>query len=186
MNRELLAQAAQVVGLEDEVKLLRIVIKDLKASSPTAQEKVVNLPVQNLPAHGDNVVPINGQTSKNSEDELKSQQLSFMKQVEYELYALNIKFNATFKKLIKSKPESVVNNAIQALKQAMIKGDKIDDSSKWLYAAIKEEYVPENKPETTSNSYITYFDNRQSILEEELASREELKVLSSIFAQPND
>ncbi len=76
MNKELLAQAAQVVDLEDEVKRLRTVIKELHSSLHTAQGKGVNLPVQNLPAQGDNVVPINAKTSKNSKDELKSQQLN--------------------------------------------------------------------------------------------------------------
>ncbi|MDZ8070401.1 MAG: DUF6262 family protein [Nostoc sp. DedQUE08] len=187
MNKELLAQAAQVVDLEDEVKRLRTVIKELHSSSHTAQEKVVNLPVQNLPAQGDNVVPINGKTSKDSEDELESQQLKFMKQVEYEFYALNITFNATFKKLIKSKSESVVNNAIEALKEAIREGTKIDNSSKWLYAAIKKESVPNKKPKPTSNPDTTYyFYQTHSTIEGELASREELKGLSSIFSQPND
>lgn len=193
MNKELLAQAAQVVGLEDEVKLLRTVIKDLKASSPTAQEKAANLPVQNLPAHGDNVVPINGKTSKNSKNELKSQQLNFIQQVESDLSSLNIKFNETFNKLIKSKPEYVVINAIEALKEAINEGTKIDDSSKWLYAAIKKESVPNkipNKiPKPTSNPDTTYYfyqTHSTSTIEEELASREELKGLSSIFSQPND
>ncbi len=187
MNKELLAQAAQVVGLEDEVKLLRTVIKDLKAPSPTAQEKVVNSPVQNLPAHGDNVVPINAKTSKNSKDELKSQQFSFMEQVENELSSLNISFNETFKKQIKSKPESVVINAIEALKEAISEGTKIENLSKWLYAAIKKESEPNKKPKPTSNYHIITdnFNNRQSTIEEELASPEELKVLSSIFGQPN-
>jgi len=186
MNKELLAQAAQVVGLEDEVKLLRTVIKDLKAPSPTAQEKVANSPVQNLPAHGDNVVPINAKTSKNSKDELKSQQFSFMERVEYELSSLNISLNETFKKQIKSKSESVVINAIEALKEAISEGTKIENLSKWLYAAIKKESEPNKKPKPTSNRHITNnFNNRQSIIEEELASPEELKVLSSIFGQPN-
>lgn len=188
MNKEILAQAARVVDLDDEVERLRTVIRELQAFSHIAQGKVVNLPVQNLPAQGDFVVSINGKTSKNSEDELKSQQLSFMKQVEYELYALNISFNETFQKQIKSKPESVVMNAIEALKEAIDEGTKIDNLSKWLYAAIKKESEPNKKPKPTSNDHIITdkFNNRQSTIEKEFASREELKGLSSIFSQPND
>ncbi|MBD2436589.1 DUF6262 family protein [Nostoc sp. FACHB-110] len=188
MNKELLAQAAQVVDLEDEVKRLRTVIKELQGSLHTAQANVVDLPVQNLPAQGDNVVPINGKTSKNNKDELKSQQFSFMEQVENELSSLNISFNETFKKQIKSKPESVVINAIEALKEAIGEGTKIGDFSKWLYAAIKKESVPNKKHKPTSNRHITTnnFNNTQSTIEEEFASPEELKILSRIFYQPNE
>ncbi|MEH1811545.1 MAG: DUF6262 family protein [Nostoc sp.] len=183
MNKELLAQAAQVVDLEDEVKRLRTVIDELR----NPQKKVADLPVQNLPAQGDNVVPINGKTSKNSKNELKSQQLSFIQQVEHELSSLNIKFNTTFKNLIKSKSQSVVINAIEALKEAIDEGNNIDNRSGWLYAAIDKESEPNKKPKPTSNPDTTYyFYNTHSTIEEELASREELKGLSSIFSQPND
>ncbi|PHJ62442.1 hypothetical protein VF14_17995 [Nostoc linckia z18] len=187
MNKELLAQAAQVVDLEDEVKRLRTVIKELQGSSLTAQGKVVDLPVQNLPAQGDNVVPISVKTSKNHKDELKPQPFSFLEQVKNELSLLNIPFNKTFQEQIKSKPESVVINAIEALKEAINEGAKINNSSKWLYAAINKESVPNKILKPISNRYTTdNWNYTESTIEEELASLEELKVLSSIFSQPND
>ncbi|MHC5722553.1 MAG: DUF6262 family protein [Nostoc sp.] len=190
INKKLLAQIAPVVDLEDEVNRLRTVIKELHSSSHTAQGKVVNLPVQNLPAQGDNVVPINktsSASSNHSTGELLIDQPNFIEQIEEQLSLLNISLNPTLQQKINSKPESVVINAIAALKEAIEQDTKIPNPSGWLYKAIERESVPNKIPKPTSNRYTTdNLNNRQSTIEEELASPEELKVLSSIFGQPND
>ncbi|MEH2153260.1 DUF6262 family protein [Nostoc sp.] len=190
MNKELLAQAAQVVGLETKVNRLRTVIKGLKASLRTAKEKVVNLPVQNLPAQVGNVVPINktsSESSNHSTGELLIDQPNFIEQIQEQLSLLNISLNPTLEQKINSKPGSVVINAIAALKEAIEQDTKIPNPSGWLYTAIERESVPNKKYKAISNRYTTdNLNNTQSTIEEELASPEELKVLSSIFGQPND
>ncbi|MEH2436191.1 MAG: DUF6262 family protein [Nostoc sp.] len=189
MNKELLAQAAQVVDLEDEVQRLRTVIKELQGSSSNAQGKVVNLPVQNLPAQVGNVVPINKTSSESSNHntgELLIDQPNFIEQIQEQLSLLNISLNPTLKEKMKSKPESVVINAIAALKEAIEQDTKIQNPSGWLCKAIERESVPNKKYKPISNRYTTdNLNNTHSAIKQEFASPEDLEMLSSIFGQSN-
>ncbi len=55
--------------------------------------------------------------------------------IEQELASLGVKLNSTLSKVIRSAPESVVMNAIAALKEAITSG-KIEHPGGWLKTAI--------------------------------------------------
>ena len=187
INKALLAQVARVVDLEDEVERLRTQNRELLAYWQTSQEKVVNLPGQKTSHQGINKPPSSLDKKISDTDCQNTQttdQLSFTKRIERELSELGITLNSTLKRKIKSKPEQVIVNAIEALKQAWEKGTVIQSPGGWLAEAIDSEWVknetlePPSNPQSEVKSSVP---QPELEAEEELASPEDLKALSSKF-----
>jgi hypothetical protein len=61
--------------------------------------------------------------------------------IEQELVSLGVKLNSTLSKVIRSAPESVVMNAIAALKEAITSG-RIEHPGGWLKTAIESQWIP--------------------------------------------
>jgi predicted transcriptional regulator len=61
--------------------------------------------------------------------------------IEQELANLGVKLNSTLSKVIRSAPESVVMNAIAALKEAITSG-RIEHPGGWLKTAIESQWIP--------------------------------------------
>jgi predicted transcriptional regulator len=61
--------------------------------------------------------------------------------IEQELASLGVKLNSTLSKVIRSAPESVVMNAIAALKEAITSG-RIEHPGGWLKTAIESQWIP--------------------------------------------
>lgn len=61
--------------------------------------------------------------------------------IEQELASLGVKLNSTLSKVIRSVPESVVMNAIAALKEAITSG-RIEHPGGWLKTAIESQWTP--------------------------------------------
>lgn len=119
INKELLAQVAQIIDLEDEVELLRSQNRELLAVWKANQEKVVNLPTGNQPA----------QKSGISRDNLSVQ-------IKSELQALGIKLTSTLRKTMETSNEETIIQAIEALKAALEIND-IKSPGGWLKKAIE-------------------------------------------------
>lgn len=191
-NKALLAQVAQVVDLEDEVERLRIQNRELLAYWQTSQEKVVNLPSQKKVNQPINKQP-NSVEKKVSDTERQNtrptNQLSFSKRVVTELAELGIALNSTLKRKLKSKPEQVILNAIEALKQALESGAVIHSPGGWLAEAIDSEWVKNESLEPASNSQSEVKSSTpqpELESEEELASPEDLKALISMLKNADD
>ena len=100
---------------------------------------------------------------------------------------MGISLSSTLKRLIQSKPESVVLNAIEALKQSLKNGTVIHSPGGWLAEAIESEWVKNESLKPTPHHQLTVNSNMtQPEPEEELVSSEDLKALSSIFGESND
>jgi hypothetical protein len=194
MNKALLAQVARVVDLEDEVERLRIQNRELLAYWQTSQEKVVNLSAQKTVNKTINKQPSSvekkvSDTEPESQNTQPTDQLSFSERVETELAELGIALNSTLKRKIKSKPEQVILNAIEALKQAWGNGTVIQSPGGWLAEAIESEWVKNESLQPTPNCQFEVKSNVPKLeLEpgEELASPEDLKALRSMFKNSND
>ena len=107
--------------------------------------------------------------------------LSISQPVQDELDKLKIKLNPTLIKIIKSKSEATVLEAIEALKEQLQKAD-IPNPGGWLNKAIKEEWVVEKgiaKQESPrpQERIVKATDKPQK----EKVSLTQLKKLSSIF-----
>lgn len=191
-NKVLLAQVARVVDLEDDLERLRIQNRELLAYWQTSQEKVVNLPAQKTVNKTINQQP-NSVEKKVSDTERQNtrptDQLSFSKRVVTELAELGIALNSTLKRKLKSKPEQIILNAIEALKQALERGAVIHSPGGWLAEAIESEWVKNESLQPTPNhqSEVKASASQPALeAEEELASPEDLKALSSIFKNSDD
>ena len=111
-NKELLAQVARVVDLEDEVERLRTQSRELWAKLQVSQEKVVNLPVQNISA-----------------------------QIEAALKQTGIQLNSTLRQEITRHSQEAVLKAIEAFEQYR-NIYAVDNPAACLMKALKEEWKP--------------------------------------------
>ncbi|NJR31920.1 MAG: hypothetical protein HC778_02390 [Chamaesiphon sp. CSU_1_12] len=79
--------------------------------------------------------------------------------IEQELASLGVKLNSTLSKVIRSAPESVVMNAIAALKEAITSG-RIEHPGGWLKTAIESQWIPnealEKRTKAASTSEPTF------------------------------
>lgn len=128
-NKELLAQVARVVDLEDEVELLRRQNRELLASWKTSQEKIINLPVQNsLPIQDTSI------------------------QVKVSLKRIGIKLNPKLHKEIGQRSSETVLKAIEAFEQYRAK-HTVQMPAACLLRAIQEEWEPNlaQEPNTIEN-----------------------------------
>lgn len=71
----------------------------------------------------------------------RSKRLSINNKIQFELDELGIKINSTLSKLIKSVPEELVLNAIDALKEALT-NTEVRNPSGFLAKAIKNNWIP--------------------------------------------
>ncbi len=193
INKQLLAQVALFVDLEDEVELLRKQSREFLADSQINQNKVVNLPIPNQSIQtGDFRKNDNNKSTKISEiehqDNASNQTFNFMEQVESELSHLGITLNNTLRRKIKSKSPETVFDAIEAFKEALENGIVIRSPGGWFSSALDQEYL-KNRPIEPSVSPLIptlNYNKKQPEAEEDLVSPEELKSLSSIFTKSND
>lgn len=111
-NKELLAQVARVVDLEDEVERLRMQSRELLATLKASQDKVAHLPVQKTPT-----------------------------QVEAALESTGIKLSSgLFKEARQHSPEAVLK-AVEAFEQ-YCREYNIQKPAACLLRAIQEEWEP--------------------------------------------
>jgi hypothetical protein len=82
--------------------------------------------------------PVTKVTSLHQKRPLKS---NVSERIEQELANLGVKLNSTLSKVIRSAPESVVMNAIAALKEAITSG-RIEHPGGWLKTAIESQWIP--------------------------------------------
>ena len=127
-NKELLAQVARVVDLEDEVERLRTQSRELWTTlqaSQASQEKVVNLPVQNMSA-----------------------------QVEAALKQTGIQLNSTLRQEITRHSQEAVLKTIEAFEQYR-NIHAVDNPAACLMKALKEEWKPNiaDEQSTTPKKY---------------------------------
>ena len=117
-NKELLAQVARVVDLEDEVERLRTQSRELLTTWRASQEKVVNLPVQNN-------FPV-----QNASVQIKSS-----------LEQTNVKLSPKlYQEIYQHSPEAVLK-AIEAFEQYRSENG-VQKPAACLLRAIQEEWVP--------------------------------------------
>jgi hypothetical protein len=126
-NKQLLAQMAQVVDLEDEIKLLKTQNRELIAYYRVSQEKVVNLPLQ--PPVKEKPTPPQSQPSE-------PQKRSIIEEIE----ALGIKLNSTLKQTLKNASEAQIFSAIEAVKD-QISRNEVKNPAGLLNKAIKEGWT---------------------------------------------
>lgn len=117
-NKELLAQVARVVDLEDDVDLLRKQNRELLTSWQASQEKVIDLPVQNK-------LPIQNTST----------------QVEVALKQTGIKISPKLNKEIRQHSSENVFKAIEAFEQYRSE-NIVQKPAACLLRAIKEEWEP--------------------------------------------
>lgn len=127
INKELLAQVAQIIDLEDEVELLRSQNRELLAVWNANQKKVVNLPTEN-------------QTTQNS----GTRREHFSVQIKTELEALGIKLTSTLCKTMEAAHEETIIQAIEALKAAL-EINVIRSPGGWLKKAIEGSWSQNKK-----------------------------------------
>lgn len=145
-NKELLAQVAKKIDLENEIKTLKAQTRELLAYHRALQEKVVNLPVQQKTASPEK--PIEREEVKqpsHPEPERRS--------IEAQLQAVGITLNPTLKRTIKSASEEKVLDAIEAYNEALATG-KIECPKAWLKKAIEEGWKPNNALQAKSEMEI--------------------------------
>lgn len=125
-NKQLLAQVAQVVDLEDEVELLRKQNRELLSALQASKEKVVSLPVlNNLPVEN---------TSK---------------QVEVALEQIGIKLSSKLRQEIRQHSPETIFNAIEAFEQYRSE-HTVQKPAACLLRAIQEEWEPNISQEPTT------------------------------------
>jgi hypothetical protein len=129
-NKELLAQVARVVDLEDDVERLRTQSRELLAKLQASQEKVVNLPVQNMSA-----------------------------QIEAALKQTGIKLNSTLRQEIPRHSQEAVLKAIEAFEQYRSIHD-VGTLAACLMKALKEEWTPNIADEQSTTSEKHEFDEQ--------------------------
>ncbi len=129
-NKELLAQVARVVDLEDDVERLRTQSRELWAKLQASQEKVVNLPVQNMSA-----------------------------QIEAALKQTGIKLNSTLRQEIPRHSQEAVLKAIEAFEQYRSIHD-VGSLAACLMKALKEEWTPNIADEQSTTSEKHEFDEQ--------------------------
>jgi hypothetical protein len=129
-NKELLAQVARVVDLEDDVERLRTQSRELLAKLQASQEKVVNLPVQNMSV-----------------------------QIEAALKQTGIKLNSTLRQEIPRHSQEAVLKAIEAFEQYRSIHD-VGSLAACLMKALKEEWTPNIADEQSTTSEKHEFDEQ--------------------------
>jgi len=124
-NKELLAQVARVVDLEDEVERLRTQSRELWVKLQASPEKVVNLPVQNMFA-----------------------------QIEAALKQTGIKLNSTLRQEIDRHTAEAALKAIEAFEQYR-SIHTVDKPAACLMKAFQEEWEPNiaDKQSTTLEKF---------------------------------
>ncbi len=149
-NKELLAQVARVVDLEDDVERLRTQSRELWATLQASQEKVVNLPVQNVSTQIDAAVKQAG-----------------------------IQLNATLRQEIPQHTQEAVLKAIEAFEQYR-NTHAVDNAAACLMKAIKEEWKPNIADEQSPTPEKHEFDEQpkqKKLLEKLEADNLELRNL---------
>ncbi|HEY9636716.1 MAG TPA: DUF6262 family protein [Coleofasciculaceae cyanobacterium] len=139
-NKELLAQVARVVDLEDEVERLRTQSRELWAKLQVSQEKVVNLPVQNISA-----------------------------QIEAALKPTGIQLNPTLRQEIPRHSQEAVLKAIEAFEQYR-SIHAVDNPAACLVKALKAEWKPNiaDEQSTTPEKHEFHEQPKQKKLLEKL------------------
>ena len=193
-KKELLAQVAQVVDLEDEIELLRRQNRELLNYWKASQEKVVpiTLPKSDKPINESidsaNEVSIES-SEKDHQETLLDQTEDLKERINQELSHLGIPLNSTLKKTIQAASDAIVLEAIEALKKQLSRQD-ITNPGGWLNKAIKEswkkaESLPQEEGKNISDKLFP--DTSDSVELEPtrtLASPEILKALNKIFNKP--
>lgn len=134
-------------GLRDHIEVVQGIamqVTDLKQQIESLE--VENLRLKKKLEDSDRII---APTKLQTVDDLKvsslskkrSKRLSINNKIQFELDELGIKINSTLSKLIKSVPEELVLNAIDALKEAL-KNTEVHNPSGFLAKAIKNNWIP--------------------------------------------
>lgn len=160
--------------LEDENKKLRQQLESLK-------QNALELPVEEAKNSITNTVPSKSKLISfpgGRKDELQPHLDT--------LQAMSVKITSSLMEKINSKPNRVTIDAIEALEQAIElaqqRGETIRSPEGWLSNAIESEWT-KNQPINSTETIDTALEMIAIVVEEELASLEDLKNISSIFNQ---
>jgi hypothetical protein len=177
-NKQLLAQVAQVVDLEDEIELLKTQNRELIAYYRVSQEKVVNLPIPTPPT-----APQKAQKAVlSSESPSEPEKRSIIQEIE----ALGITLNTTLKQTLKNASEAQIFQAIEAVKDQMSRNE-VKNPAGLLNKAIKEGWNKgESHPILTEENRAKTVKNKSSQSEldcsQDLASPEDLSILYNLLS----
>ncbi|TFI55099.1 hypothetical protein BLD44_007125 [Mastigocladus laminosus UU774] len=78
-------------------------------------------------------------------DKKKSKRQDISENIKSKLYNIGISLNTTLTKTIKSKPEEIILIAIEALEEAVERGQQIENLGGWLNRAIQDGWMPSEK-----------------------------------------
>jgi predicted transcriptional regulator len=132
VNKGIAGKLYQLQELESLVARLRVENESLKSQLEVGRSAVLTLP-DLMSAE-----PVTKVTSLKEKRTIKS---SISDGIKQELDGLGVKLNSTLSKVIRSAPESVVMNAITALKEAITSG-RIEHPGGWLKTAIESQWIP--------------------------------------------
>jgi predicted transcriptional regulator len=150
VNKGMAGKLYQLQEFESLAARLRVENESLKSQLEVAKSAVLPPPDLTI------VEPATRVTSLEEKRTIKSSVSDSIKQ---ELDGLGVKFNSTLSKVIRSAPESVVMNAITALKEAITSG-RIEHPGGWLKTAIESQWIPnealERQAKVASTSVPTF------------------------------
>jgi predicted transcriptional regulator len=150
VNKGMAGKLYQLQEFESLVARFRVENESLKSQLESTQSVVSTPPDLTI------VEPVAKVASLEEKRTIKSSVSDSIKQ---ELASLGVKLNSTLNKVIRSAPESVVINAIAALKDAITSG-RIEHPGGWLKTAIESQWTPndplEKQAKTASTSAPTF------------------------------
>jgi predicted transcriptional regulator len=132
VNKGMAGKLYQLQEFESLVGRLRAENESLKCQLEFARSAAPTPPDLTI------VEPVTKITSLEEKRTIKS---SVNDNIKKELDTLGVKLNSTLSKVIRSAPESVVMNAITALKEAITSG-RIEHPGGWLKTAIESQWIP--------------------------------------------
>lgn len=165
LNQGLAGRVYRVSELEGMVERQRNHIEDLESRLFDCMNNKQSV----TPTTSAKVTPISQKMKSQISDEIKS-----------ELEALKIELNSTLAKTIKAASEKTVLEAIEALKDQLIKQD-IPNAGGWLNKAIKEEWTKSKTLHSVSTKPEQKIVKAVDSPQKEQVSLTQLKKLSSIF-----
>jgi predicted transcriptional regulator len=132
VNKGMAGKLYQLQEFESLVARLRAENENLRSQLEVARSAMLASPDLTI------VEPVTKVTSLEEKRTIKSNISDSIKQ---QLDNLGVKLNSTLSKVIRSAPESVVMNAIAALKEAITSG-RIEHPGGWLKTAIESQWIP--------------------------------------------
>jgi small-conductance mechanosensitive channel len=154
--KELEHQNATVYGKIVQMTEIEAENRRLKTQNESLKQQIVNV---ELTQPTQDTVPDLKFVESTGKVSSITDKRAILDQISQDLDSLGIKVNSTLAKVIRSASESVVLNAIAALKEA-IASDRIERPGAWLKTAIENQWISnealEKIPKTVSNSPHTF------------------------------